>query len=278
MSWAANVDRPVEARMAATTVLLRDRDGVEVLMLRRGAGSGFAAKKWVFPGGAVDAADRRPTASVYRFDAVGRRAARLRASTDLLVGWHFAAVRETFEESGILLAATGVPDLSASNDRRAVRRDLVQGRLGASGFSRWLAASGTVVDLSALVPFRRWVTPRAAPRRFDTLFLLAVAPPDQAAAADGEETTEARWLRPATALEDAANGKLDLVRPTLRTLEFLAGAGSVAAVFDTVRTDEPIPPILPHAIADGPGAPALLEPDDAGYPVAPFAEEYAEWV
>ena len=262
-------DESTAPRAAATVALLREgRDGPEVLLLRRHALSGFAARAWVFPGGAVDAGDRRLPATRWQGIDLQALTERFGAAPDLVLGFHVAAVRETFEEAGVLLAhredggQVAVDDPGVQRARRALA-----GPGGGEEFATWLDREGLVLDLDRLTYLSRWVTPRAEPRRYDACFFLATAPADQAADHDRVETTAQRWLRPATALAEHAAGRLHLIFPTVRTLEALAAHPSVAAAVAAAAAQPRVRVILPHAEVDERGRVArILHPDDPGFP------------
>jgi 8-oxo-dGTP pyrophosphatase MutT (NUDIX family) len=256
---SAALDGEVPVRHASTLVLVRDGedrgDGrLEVLMLRRRAGSGFVPGAHVFPGGAVDPEDHDlavPEGSA--FDP--RSAARSLAVDEprLALAHWAAAIRETFEECGALLAhrpdGSHVPTApSAGTDgrfaehRRAVER-------GERLLADVLAAEGLVPALDRLRYLARWITPLGAPRRYDTRFFLAAAPPEQDLSPDGTETTELSWFRPLDALELHRRGRLELILPTQRTLELLARFPCAGDVLDA------LPPVGDgrHVAEDGGG-------------------------
>ncbi len=211
-----SVPAPAAARAAATVVVLREGAGAaEVLLLRRHAGSGFAAASWVFPGGVVDPADALLPGSYRGLDPAAA-APRFAATPDETLAFHVAAVRETFEEAGLLFAR----DASGARVRPDVARRL---RAGAAGdlpgdrFAAMLAGGGLVADLGALTYLSRWVTPVVEPRRYDTCFFLARAPEGQVADPDRVETTERRWCAPAEALAEHRAGRLRMMFPTVRS-------------------------------------------------------------
>ena len=225
-------------RDAATVVVLRAGPrGLEALMLRRHAGSGFAPGAWVFPGGAVDQADRTlPPERWHGIDpeALGERFA---LPAERVVGMHVAAVRETFEEVGLLFARheDGAPAQVAEDDAAA-------GRTAApSAFGSWLPGRRLVLDLGALTYWSRWVTPAGSPRRYDTCFFLARVVAGQVADHSRTETTARRWMTPVEALGE----DLRLVLPTARTLEDLSGfadpdqASAYGRARREVRRNEP---------------------------------------
>lgn len=235
----------VPVRPAATVMLVRDRlaagdgghtgrssgdggdssdeSGIEVLMVRRAAGAVFAAGMYVFPGGRVETADGDD--DVARFvtgldDAAA--CALLGVEAGGLAHW-VAAIRECFEETGVLLASGGdgdEPDRLAA-DRRAVHA----GELSMAELCR---RHGLVLDAGALRYVAHWVTPAGeTSRRFDTRFFLAAAPPGQDGAHDEIELVDSRWVSPSAALAAAARGELMMMPPTISNLELVAGCSGV---------------------------------------------------
>ena len=187
-------------REAATVMLVRDAPELEVFMLRRNPESVFAGGAYVFPGGAVDDDDH----------ALG----------DDRRFW-VAAVRETFEEAGVLLArarADGAPFDASAGALSDLAADRVHLLTGSATFDDVLDAHDAVVDLDALVPFARWITPSPSPRRFDTWFFAAAAPDGHAYVHDDFEAVASEWIRPADALARARAGDFELIYPTVRTL------------------------------------------------------------
>ncbi|QBI19441.1 MBL fold metallo-hydrolase [Egibacter rhizosphaerae] len=277
------IPTPVPPRPAATVVLVRDRPhGMEVLLLRKREDSPFAAGAWVFPGGAVDEADRAVPLERHAAMDLSDRARRLRSRVGEVAGWHAAAVRETFEEAGILLARRVRTDheLAAGAElvggRIAQRQGLVSGSATAADFHAWLWSSGLAPDTGSLTPFRRWLTPRREPRRFDTLFLLATAPDEQVAVSDEVETTAHRWMTPAGALAAAERGELPLIHPTIRTLHALADCESTGQAHGLATAGE-LRPHLPHVARDAGGRPTIIDPGEDGYPEGLLATELPEW-
>lgn len=216
---------PVEARPAATVVLLREAPtGFEVFCVERSGKSSFLAGALVFPGGRLDPEDH-----------AWAQAAGLPADA----AYALAAIRETLEEAGILLADRETPALHA--DEIEAHRAAV---LAGASLRNLLDEAGLVPAVQALVPFSRWVTPEAEAKRFDTAFFIAKAPADQPGAHDRTETVASLWATPATLLERWQNDEIAMVPPTHATLEWLAARSTLgAALEDAARlAHDPIRP------------------------------------
>jgi 8-oxo-dGTP pyrophosphatase MutT (NUDIX family) len=260
-------DVPPAPRDAATVIVVRDgAAGPEVLLLRRHARSGFAADAWVFPGGTVDDGDCGLPPE--RWDGIepAALAPRFSEPADLVLGLHVAAVRETFEEAGLLLARHRdgrTPDLTATAYVELRRR--LGDRTTAVDWGAWLAEEDLILDLGCLTYHSRWITPIQEPRRYDTAFFLARAPEGQIADHDRVETTEQRWVTPDAALTAHRAGELFMIFPTIRTLEALTGAGSVDELVERAAAQPEIPHIQPHIEIEGDRF-RILVPGDEGYP------------
>jgi 8-oxo-dGTP pyrophosphatase MutT (NUDIX family) len=222
------------ARPAATVVLLRDAPrpgpggaGLQVFLQRRVAGMAFAGGMTVFPGGSVDTADR-PDPGLWRGPAERWWADRFGCSPDAAGALVVAAVRETYEECGVLLAGPGgvSVDPQARDDLVARRRTL----------GEVLRTAGLPLRADLLAPWVRWVTPEAEPRRYDTAFFVAAVPDGQEADARTTEAVEAIWWYPAEVLDGARRGDLRLMPPTQHTLEEIAEHADVAAVLEAARS------------------------------------------
>lgn len=212
MSQPPHPHHPVAIRDAATVAVLRDgpRGRLEVLLLRRHHGHVFGAGADVFPGGAVDAADA----------ALARRYRAGRAFSD--AAWRMAAIRECFEEAGLLLAPSSLAWLRLASLRAALNA----GRLD---WTEVIDAVGGHIDLAAPIAFARWTTPPGLPKRYATRFYALAAPSGQQATPDGRETVAAEWVAPATALAAADAGRRWLMAPTRATLARLAHYRDTAA-------------------------------------------------
>ena len=212
---------PAPLRPAATVLLLRDgASGVEVLMTRRSATASFAPGAYVFPGGGIDAAD-----------ALAHGQSTRRASqSDLHLTQAIAAIRESFEELGILLARKA--DGSHANDADIANLDRQQ------PFAAQCQAMSLRLAADEVYVLAHWITDRDLPRRFDVPFLVARMPEGQQAVADESEQFEPVWLSPAQALARHAADQLFMLFPTLRTLERLRSYGSVDAVLAACAHNE----------------------------------------
>jgi len=270
---------PATPRDAATLILLRPSAHApfETFLVKRHARSGFMASAYVFPGGKLDDADADPAVLARTTGRSPHEAARALAEPDAPIraaALHIAAIRETFEEAGVLLA-----DLAPGADFAEARARLAAG----TPFAEVLAALDAHLRLDKLIPYTRWVTPIVEPRRFDARFFLALAPEGQAASHDAHETTDAAWLSPTAALAEVAAGSIQLPPPTLRTLEILAEAQSLEALLEeTART--PPPYIDPVFRQDGeqimlvlPGDPAHGTPTRALPGPTRFVLEGGRW-
>jgi 8-oxo-dGTP pyrophosphatase MutT (NUDIX family) len=236
-----------DPRLAATVLILRS--GPEMLMLRRHGRSGFAADMWVFPGGTLDDEDRTLDPRKWRGIDPEALSERFKLPPEDVLGMHVAAVRETFEESGILLADAA----------EAPTRD--------ADFHAWLAGADAVLDLGCLTYWSRWVTPAQEPRRYDTCFFLARAPEGQIAEHDRHEITDQRWIGPRQALEEHHAGRLPLIYPTIRTLEELAEHDAVDALVQAAEARPEVRSVQPHAELDDDGRfVRILHPDEPDYP------------
>ena len=249
---------------AATLAVLRDRpDGnVETLLIQRHTKSKFAAGDHVFPGGKIEADDVPPDAE--RFcRGLTLAAAAGRLGGDLgpreALGYWVGAIREAFEEVGLLLAYGPGGDFAriAPEDeaRYAAYRDACQ-RSNAAFFDMLRAESLTLAT-DALAYFAHWITPEESPIRFDTRFFAAVAPAGQAAVADGTEIVGVRWLTPDEAVAALERKEITLRTPTIKNLQLLAGPGSAAQRVARLGQRE-VPTIRPRVLTvDGKPVPVL---------------------
>jgi 8-oxo-dGTP pyrophosphatase MutT (NUDIX family) len=262
-------------RDAATVILLRDRtEGpYEVFLVRRHRNQAFMGGAYVFPGGRLDAADTDPglAACIGGFRAADAKC--LLQETDLpeatALGLFVAAIRETFEEAGVLLArdARGkVVDLSVPETASrfsCYRLELHEERLTLTELVR---REGLIFAPDLLIPYAHWITPEIESRRFDTRFFLARLPEGQVPVHDRMELTESSWMTPAFALAEHEAGRIILMPPTLKTIEELLSFSNMAQLFAAARSQR-IGTILPEVFrtADGFG---LRLPHDSEYTLA----------
>ena len=210
---------------AATVLLLRDGpQGLEVLMTRRAMSASFAPGAYVFPGGGIDAAD-----------AFAHPQAKRRTSqSDLHLTQAIAAIRESFEELGILLARH-------SNGKFANAQDIAKldRKAPADQFAAQCQALGLTLAANEVFVLAHWVTDRDLPRRFDVPFLVARMPEGQTPVADEKEQFEPVWVRPADALQRHADGNFFIIFPTIRTLERLQHYANVDSVMRACDSEQP---------------------------------------
>ena len=253
---------PAAPRPAATVVLLRDAEGgPEALLLRRHRRSGFAADAWVFPGGVVDASDRADGATD-RLDgpSPAEWAHRLQVDDPAEAsGYVTAAIREAFEETGILLAHSdrvSVAHVHAAESlaiaRRALLNEVVTLRDVAVGNGLRLAGD-------ELIYVGHWITPEPEPRRYDTRFFAARAPADAVCDAHDAEMTDSIWLHPAEAVARFHDGQLKLLPPTVHTLQRLDGFPTWDALRAALEA-APVPGITPR-MERRPEGVAIVVPD-----------------
>jgi 8-oxo-dGTP pyrophosphatase MutT (NUDIX family) len=231
----------VAVREAATVVLVRDApdvaSGLEVFLLRRSPDSTFVPGAHVFPGGRVDPGDAS-RAWHERVTGLDAAQADLRLGTPDATRFWVAAVRETFEEAGVLVArsrASGLPlDPVAAADA-GLGADRMRLLHGDTDLATVVDAHAAALDLGALVPFGRWITPPGAPKRYDTRFFVAMAPAGHAYEHDDGETVASEWVRPEDALARARDGAIELIYPTIRSLLVLCRYDDAEAFLDAVR-------------------------------------------
>jgi len=256
-------NEPVPVRPAATVLLLRDEPEFQVLMAKRHHQIDFASGALVFPGGKTAASDDDP------------------AWAGHAIGWseiepdqrpfRIAAVREAYEEAGILIArdAAGVSfcgDERAHDARDAIAKD-------DSAFLPLVRELNVSIDLTALSVCARWITPEFTLKRFDTWFYLALADSEQLAICDGWETVDAEWIAPAEALRLADAGERTVIFPTRMNLQLLAEASSAADAIARAGARKLVT-VLPKVEKREAGR-FLVIPSDAGY--GEIAEPM-EWV
>jgi 8-oxo-dGTP pyrophosphatase MutT (NUDIX family) len=269
----------VPIRDAATVMVVRDAvdeqgaPSVEVCMLRRNLSSEFLSGAYVFPGGSVDPEDRgAPAEALCRGRTDAEASALLGVASGGLAFW-VAALRECFEEAGVMLARrrdddhpdggpfvdTRAPDVAA---RFATYRDAVN-----DGSTRLLDVcerEGLVLAADTVHYVSHWITPELAPKRYDTRFFITAAPPDQVARHDDGETIASIWVRAADALDRHAKGELDLLHPTVANLSSIQPFHTTAEVMAWASGVTEVPTIMPIVVFED-GRALVLRPGDEGY-------------
>src|ERR1700760_4018557 len=251
----------VAPRLASTILLLRDnlvRNEIEVFMMVRHHQIEFNSGALVFPGGSVDASDKE----------IATRPELMSGGEGLDaddIGFRIAAIRETFEESGILLArpqgSRTLVDAKRASELEADNRAALNERK--TTFLDVLVGNRLCLALDLLKPYAHWITPEGMPKRFDTWFFLAAAPPDQLGAHDGKESTDSIWVSPREALAGGETGRFKLPFPTTRNLIRLGKQGNVKAALDDSR-GKSIVTVMPVMTRLN-GGRQLRIPKEAGY-------------
>lgn len=260
----AQHNAPVTPRPSAAVVLLRATtaasEGVEVFMVRRHIRSEFVPDAFVFPGGSVQPSD----ADDERAPGVCAAASTLPDdATALGSGYRVAALRECFEEAGVLLAHRGAAPLRIPADavaRFSAYRDRLNENLLTLG--QLAAQEGLTLATDALLHWAHWVTPTAFPKRFTTHFFLAPMPDGQEAAHDALETTAGVWISPEAALAQYEQGTFPLVFATIHQLRALTGLADIVAARARFGGKTP-PTIMPHVVQRD-GEDVILMPDEEG--------------
>ena len=240
----------VAPKDASTVILIRDAaagaaaSGIEVFLLRRVKGMAFAGGMTVFPGGGVDPSDAEAEVD-WAGPSVDWWAGRFSTDAARAKALVCAAVRETFEECGVLLAGPSADTVVADTSRYAQARTQLETR--ELSFSDFLKRENLVLRADLLRPWANWITPVGEGRRYDTRFFVAAAPQGQIADGATSEAEEVQWQSPAAALEHWQGGGSILLPPTWSQLTALSAFGSVA---DVLAAEPEIPVILPTLITD----------------------------
>lgn len=260
-------------RPASTILLARDAEGgVEVLMLQRNFESAFVPGVHVFPGGTIDEEDRSPELHRFCDGPDDLAASRVLGMASGGLAYWIAAIRELFEEAGVLLARDAGDDelLSIADEAAAARwrRQRATAEAGATTFGAIVAAEGVRLAADRLTYFSRWITPEGAVRRYDTRFFFAVAPRRQTAEHDNREAIAHEWARPGDLLQRHRQGVCKLRTPTRHTLERFAEYDTVTALNASLQSSRDVPAIQPRIARSGrvvmPGEPGYEEAGTAG--------------
>ena len=257
----------VPVKPAATVMLVRDavdgEPGVEVFMLRRTANAVFGAGMYVFPGGRVDGVDGADDIAPFCRGLDDARASEQLGIDHGGLAYWVAAIRECFEEAGVLLAERrdGGPLELRHDDRHEIHNQ--DSSLSLVALCR---RDDLVLDLSTTHYVDHWITPIGEQRRFDTRFFLAEMPVDQEPLHDDNETVDSLWVRPAEALRMQAEGELMMMPPTMANLRFLEPHPTAAAALAAGAAIEQPPCILPKIRRDADGRiVGVAMPGDSDY-------------
>ena len=252
-------ETPPEPRLSATILLIRDADPtLEVFMVERHHQIDFAEGALVFPGGKLEACDGAPELAAHARDS------HLHSEAERAL--RVAAIRETFEECGVLLARQRSDGRLVDATRLASIEKRYRSRLvqDASTLLELVESEDLELAFDLLVPFAHWITPTFMPKRFDTRFFLVAAPPDQLAAHDGDESVDSIWTSVPDALELERTGRRTIIFPTLENLKKLGRSDLVEEAMERARR-ETIVPVLPALVKDADGELWLEIPEAADY-------------
>jgi len=228
-------------RRASTVCLVRDGDGIEVLMVRRPLTARFMPGVWVFPGGAVDDGDSNPPDSFVPFSDGSE--------------WKVAAARELIEETGVWLTTAGTRALPLPEDAFVA-----------------VSASAFQIDLDGLIYFSNWITPVVFPIRFDTRFYLALDTNGVDAVFNSEELIDLVWVSPKEALRREPSDDWEIAFPTRQTLELLSTERTATALAERFASLDTVPPVEPRLFV-GQGEARILMPEDPDFDEAGPAQE-----
>lgn len=255
----------VAIRPAATVMIVDDRPDLQVFMMERHAETVFAGGMWVFPGGSVDQTDRNADdISIHRTD---REASELMGLSKGGLAYYIAAIREAFEEAGILLAlhrqSMTRPDFTdvAISDRFQDHRDALNAQK--RDFLDIVSEEDLIIDGGAMHYIARWITPVGPPRRFDARFFIAQMPHDQTPIHDDGELVHSRWLSPEVILKKVEEEKMVLMTPTLRMVKNLAQFSSAEEVITAAAANLP-----DHRARVGGEDNTIVMPGEPGYETA----------
>jgi 8-oxo-dGTP pyrophosphatase MutT (NUDIX family) len=258
-------------RDAATVMLVRDGDdGMEVFMLRRNLNSDFVGGAYVFPGGAVDEADRHADLEAVTKGRSDDQASNMLGVDSGGLAYWVAAIRECFEEAGVLLAVDGDGKVVSFADAEVAERFNLHRQEVNDGRRQLVEVcdlEGLTLAVDQIHYFSHWITPIGPPRRYDTRFFVAAAPPEQVPLHDDRETIANLWVGPNEALAMHKRGELDLILPTIKNLEAIGRFERSADLLAAAAAIGEVPTILPRITNDGDGVRILL-PGDPGFEAA----------
>ena len=235
----------VEIRPAATVMLIADRPDLQVFMMERNANIVFAGGMWVFPGGRVDATDsplKFQSLSTHRSDEEASSLMKLEKGG---LAYYIAAIRESFEEAGILLALDkdSHEPLSLAGKQNSARFNIHRNSVNAAerDFLEIIEEENLILDAGAMHYIARWITPLGPPRRYDTRFFISRMPENQIPLHDDNELVHSEWISPQEILNKVEAEEMVLMSPTLRMIRSLAkfkSADEVIAAASANLSDE----------------------------------------
>ena len=259
------MSQPVVPRPAATLSIVRDvAGGFEVLMMQRSMAADFMPGAYVFPGGGIETGDSDPALYALCSGLDDVEASRiLNLERNGLAYW-VGAIRESFEEAGLLLCYDASGELVCL-DRPELEQKFIAQRAalncGELSFLDFCRGERLRLAVDRLAYFSHWITPLAAPKRYDTRFFATIAPQRQHSLHDAKELVDTVWVRPGEALERERAGTLSLRTPTISTLKTLHESCDCASLMQALRARKDIKPILPAISQDG----GRVIPGEAGY-------------
>jgi len=257
--------RPKEPRRASTVILIREEGGeLQVFLLKRSGGSGFFPGNYVFPGGTVDPGDGNPKLWKAHVDMDPKEVSRRLGgglSEEEVFAFGVAAIRETFEEAGVLLAYRS--EQTKGDLERVCERRMSAG-LDKDWAQELVVSEGWTLAFTRLVRWAHWITPELMRHRFDTRFFLAFMPPGQECVPDTRETTHGIWISPEKGLAGNLEGEIPLSPPTLITLHELLQYADIHNLEKEVQSRPWGEALLPRLIPL-PQGPIILEPWDPMY-------------
>ena len=258
----------VVPRPAATVILARDTsDGIEVFMMQRTTEVAFAKGMHVFPGGGLDPTDHHPDIASLCVGLTDVHASTTLGIEQGGLAYWIAAIRECFEEAGLLLGYRYDDELVHLNEHEALRLADLRIALAENKitFVDVLKAEQFRVATDKIAYFSHWITMPGRPKRYDTRFFVAQAPVGQVAKQDDYETVGHRWVRPADAIEKSRLGEIDLMFPTIKTLETLSRFATVQELLEFARAPKPKQLMTPRTGTGRDGKTEILIPGDYAY-------------
>src|SRR4030042_1932370 len=265
MKDEAFLKKPVDIRTASTLIMIRKcSDEIQVNLVKRSEKSGFMSGKYVFPGGAIDELDRDTELGEPRIDMksdgiASRFGGGLRPEE--IIAYGVSAIRETFEEAGVLLAERGSKETGIVDDHQArSSRDIFSN----DGFQKKVISEGWILQFSRIFRWSYWITPELKRKRYDTRFFLSVVPVLTVCRPDNREVTESLWVTPKKALAKNLDGEISLSPPPLVTLHELLESHEMEMLEKEAGNREWGEPILPRLIPLEKGS-IIIEPWDSGY-------------